>query len=270
MSREDHTSYLDINRSLWNDKVATHLQSAFYDVKGFIAGKSSLNDIELGLLGDVQGQSILHLQCHFGQDTIDLSRRGAICTGLDLSDESIQAAKSLASQCGTNTRFVCGDVYSAPELIDERFDIVFTSYGTIGWLPDIQRWAAVVKTMLKPGGRFVFVEFHPVVWMMDYDFEKVAYSYFNRGPIVEDTEGTYTDGDQPPTHSSISWNHGIGEVLSALLSTGLKLKSFEEFDRSPYDCFKHTVKTEDDQYQIKGLQGKLPMVYALSMESISQ
>ena len=150
----------------------------FYDLDNFVKGKTSLNSIELDLLGDVKGKTILHLQCHFGQDTISLSRLGAEVTGIDLSDKAIQSAQQIAKDTHSNANFICCDIYDLPNHLDKQFDIVFTSYGTIGWLPDLDKWANIVSHYLKPNGQFVFVEFHPVVWMFDDNFEKIGYNDF--------------------------------------------------------------------------------------------
>ncbi|MNU13517.1 bifunctional 3-demethylubiquinone-9 3-methyltransferase/ 2-octaprenyl-6-hydroxy phenol methylase [compost metagenome] len=183
-------NYLDINRKSWNAKVEPHLKSDFYFVDEFLKGRTSLNSIELGLLGDIKGKTILHLQCHFGQDSISLSRMGAKVTGIDLSDKAIEAGKDLAKQCNIDTEFICSDVYDLPTILDEKFDIIFTSYSTIGWLPDLKKWAGVIDHFLKPNGQFIMAEFHPVVWMFDDDFKDIAYNYFNEKPIVETSEGT--------------------------------------------------------------------------------
>src|SRR5690606_3899602 len=167
----DSMTYLDKNRALWNARVAAHVNSDFYDMAGFRAGKSSLKPPELRLLGDLSGKSVLHLQCHFGQDTLSLARMGAEVTGLDFSDEAIRTARALAEELQLPASFVCGDLYDAPALLQRQYDVVFTSYGVIGWLPDLNRWAEVVASCLKPGGRFVFAEFHPVVWMLDDELE---------------------------------------------------------------------------------------------------
>lgn len=257
-------NYLSINKAGWNNKVATHIQSDFYNQAAFLKGKNSLQSIELNLLGDLTGKKVLHLQCHFGQDTISLSRLGAAATGVDFSDEAIHQAKILAQECKTNTKFICCNIYDLPQHLDEQFDIVFTSYGTIGWLPDLDKWAAVIAQFLKPNGKFVFVEFHPVVWMFDDDFTKVAYSYFNKGPIYESETGTYADKNAAITQSFINWNHDLGAVLGSLLQNGMELLSFEEFDYSPYNCFNGTEAIAPDKFIIKHLGDKIPMVYALS------
>ncbi len=256
-------NYIEINRLSWNNRTDTHLKSEFYDLKGFLNGNSSLNDIELNLLGDIKGKSILHLQCHFGQDTISLSRLGADVTGVDLSDKAIENAKHIAKDTNSNTNFICCDIYDLTNHLDKQFDIVFTSYGTIGWLPDLDKWAKIISKFLKPNGQFVFVEFHPVVWMFDDNFEKIGYRYFNSGAILETESGTYADKKADITQSYVMWNHSISEVLNSLIKNGLELKSFDEFDYSPYDCFNKTIEFEPKKFRIEHLENKIPMVYSI-------
>ncbi len=260
MSMED---YISINKQSWNNRVDAHMKSAFYDVSGFLNGNSSLKEIEIAMLGDLKGKSILHLQCHFGQDTISLARLGAFVTGVDLSDVAIAQARNLAIQTNVDVEFICCNIYDLPLHLDKQFDIVFTSYGTIGWLPDLDKWASVVAKFLKPGGSFVFVEFHPAVWMYDDNFEKIAYNYFNEGPILEQESGTYADKDAPIAQHYVMWNHGFGEVLTAVINNGLSVSLFKEFDYSPYNCFKETVEFEPGKFRIKHFGNRFPMVYAL-------
>lgn len=260
----DQENYKSINKQLWNEKTEAHVDSEFYNNKEFIAGKNSLNSIELNLLGNIEDKSILHLQCHFGQDTLSLARMGAKTTGLDLSDKAIEVAKQLNTLLNLTSTFICSDVFDAPNSLNGQFDMVFTSYGTIGWLPDLNKWAAVISRCLKPNGKLIFVEFHPVVWMFEYDFSKFKYSYFNDGAIIETNEGTYADRNAPIKAKEISWNHPLSDVFKALLNNGLSIESFEEFDYSPYNCFNNTVEFEPGKFQIKELQGIIPMVYALS------
>lgn len=255
--------YAAINAALWDAKTRHHVQSDFYDVPGFLAGAQTLKSIELDLLGDVRGKSVVHLQCHFGQDTLSLARMGALVTGLDFSEVAIGEARVLAAQLDLAARFVQGDVYDAPALLQEQFDIVFTSYGTIGWLPDVGRWARVVADCMKPGGTFVFAEFHPAVWMFDDEFTHIQHSYFNREVIIENESGTYADTAADIHLPSVSWNHPLADVLQGLLGAGLRLNAFWEFNYSPYDCFQNTVQTSPGRFQIRGMDGNLPMVYAL-------
>ncbi len=256
--------YLKINRKLWDDKTKVHYQSEFYDVKSFLAGKDSLNPIEIELLGDVSGKKILHLQCHFGMDSISLARRGAEVTGIDLSDQSIKRAKDLNERSGTKVDFVLSDVYSLQQNLDKQFDIVFTSYGTVGWLPNMDKWAAVIHHFLKPGGKFIMVEFHPVVWMFDDNFKEIIFKYSDVDPIIEELEGTYANRKANIKNQSVSWNHGLATVINALLKKGLLLEGFQEYDHSPYDCFNNTTEIEKGKFQIRGLEGKIPMLYSVS------
>ena len=256
--------YLSTNRDAWNKRVAAHLQSEFYDIDGWKAGKTSLNTIELGLLGDVSGKSILHLQCHFGQDTLSLARMGAQVVGIDLSDEAIAAARKLNEELGLNAEFVESDVLDLIGKLDQEFDMVFTSYGTIGWLPDLDRWAKVISHHLKPNGKLVFVEFHPVVWMFDASFEKVEHRYFQDGPIVETNSGTYADPNHAMEKTEVSWNHGLAEVFQALENNGMILKHFNEYDHSPYNCFAGMKQLSERRYIIEKHGNKLPLIYSLT------
>ncbi len=258
--------YTEINRISWNARTIAHIDSDFYDNESFLHGKSSLNSIELEKLGDVSGKSILHLQCHFGQDTLSLSRLGAQTVGIDLSDKAIETAKKLAAKTALSAQFICSDVYDLPQHLHQKFDVVFTSYGVIGWLPDLDQWAQVIAHFLKLGGKLVFVEFHPVVWMFDDDFERVGYRYFNSGPIIETESGSYAARDADFKLQTITWNHALSEVFSALLKNNLQISSFDEYDYSPYSCFKNTIEFEPGKFRIPHLQDKIPMVYAIVAE----
>ena len=262
-------NYIEINRQSWNSKTDTHLKSAFYDLDNFVKGKSSLNTIELDLLGDLKGKTILHLQCHFGQDTISLSRLGAEATGVDFSDKAIDSAKELAINTHAAASFICCDIYDLPKYLNKQFDFVFTSYGTIGWLPDLDKWAKIVSKFLKPTGQFIFVEFHPVVWMFDDNFKKIKYRYFNSGAIVESESGTYADKSADITQEYVMWNHSLSEVMRSLIKNGLEIKAFIEYDYSPYDCFKETIEFAPKKYRIKHLKNKIPMVYSIKTEKKS-
>lgn len=255
--------YKTINKIAWNLKTNIHVESEFYNNEAFLKGDSSLKQIELELLGDIQGKSILHLQCHFGQDTISLSRLGAKVTGIDLSDKAIDYASNMAKELAVDTKFICSDIYDLPNVLDEKFDIVFTSYGVIGWLPDMKRWADVIAHFLKPGGHFIMVEFHPVVWMFDDDFKTINYSYFKAGEIVEELQGTYADRASEIQYATVTWNHSLSEILSGLIQSGIRIARFEEYNYSPQNCFNHTIRIDKDKYRIEHLDDKLPMIFAL-------
>jgi SAM-dependent methyltransferase len=279
---ENYNEYFEANRNLWNQRTAIHKDSSFYNLEGFKAGENVLTPIELNELGDVKGKSMLHLQCHFGMDSLNWARLGADVTGVDLSDVAINEARQLNDELKMNARFICANIYDLhPQNTEskippleggEAFDIVFTSYGTIGWLPDLDKWAGIISHYLKPGGIFYIADFHPVVWMFDDEFTHIKYYYDNREVIVMENEGTYTDTDHKSDIKArlpdgqgkeYSWNHSISELLNALIKQGLQIQHFNEFMYSPYPCFSNTVEIEKGKWQIKGMEGKIPMVYSI-------
>lgn len=232
----------------------------------FREGQTSLRAPEIALLGDISGKTLLHLQCHFGQDTLSLARMGAEVTGIDFSDKAISSAQRIAGELNIPAKFVCCDIYSLPQHLEGQFDIVFTSYGTIGWLPDLEKWAAVVAHFLKPGGKFVMVDFHPVAWMFDDAFTAPSYGYFNTGPIIEQEHGTYADKSADIHHEYHGWNHSMAELIGSLLAKGLTLKGFQEYDYSAYDIFANSEQVGEHQFQLKDHKGKLPLMYSLLLE----
>lgn len=262
-------NYSKINKDSWNRRTEIHYHSEFYNIKKFIEGESSLNGIELNLLGEIKGKKILHLQCHFGQDTISLNRLGAATTGVDFSDTAIKKAKELASKVKSDASFICCDVYDLKNHLNEKFDIVFSSYGVIGWLPDLDKWAEIITHFLKPGGEFILVEFHPVVWMFDDGFKYIKYNYFKDDPIIETESGTYADKSANIELKSVNWNHSLSEVINSFIDRGMVLQSFNEYDYSPYNCFENTVKIDEHKYRILDLEQKLPMVYSIKAKKIN-
>jgi 2-polyprenyl-3-methyl-5-hydroxy-6-metoxy-1,4-benzoquinol methylase len=261
---EHSPDYEERNRRSWNARTDYHLASPFYDMEGFLKGRSSLNDIELALLGRLESKRVLHLQCHFGQDSLSLARMGAQVTGVDLSDRAIEKARSLAEQLGLDANFICCNIYDLPKHLDESFDVVFTSYGVIGWLPDLSEWARIISKFLRKGGRFVMAEFHPFVWMFDDQFTHIAYNYFNSGPIVETESGTYADRNAPIELEYVMWNHSLSDVINALLGNGLVLDTLKEHDYSPYDCFQQTEAFAPNKFRIKHFGNRVPMVFSLA------
>lgn len=264
--------YFSANKDAWNKRTAVHKDSFFYDLEGFKKGKSSLNAIERKDLGDVSGKKLLHLQFHFGLDTMSWEREGAIVTGVDISEDAITLARSVAEETKLNARFVCANIYDLANpaiiaahesLVEGSFDIVFTSYGTIGWLPDLQQWAAIIARYLKPGGLFYMADFHPVLWMMDTRFEKIAYDYFNTSVIEEETSGTYTDRNAPIHYKEYAWNHSFSEIITALLGQQLQLEQFTEYPFSPYNCFNNLEQGPDGYWRIKDMQERMPMLYVI-------
>lgn len=260
--------YLEINKTAWNNKVPYHIASTFYDNEQFIKGKTSLKEAELCLLGPVEGLKIAHLQCHFGQDSISLSRIGAIVTGVDFSNEAIEQARILALKCGQSTHFVEDDVYSFNKNGSQKYDLVFTSYGTIGWLPELNSWAKTISRSLRKGGRFVMVDFHPFVWTFDDEMRHIAYDYFNTQTIIETTNGTYADRHAPLFDETHSWNHTISDILQALIKNNLKITNFLEYPYSSYDCFTNLKKVSEDKFVFNHIEAKIPMMYGIEAIAI--
>lgn len=259
-------SYFEQNKKLWNGKVPIHLASAFYDQAAFLAGKSSLTKIEANALGDVAGQSLLHLQCHFGQDTLSWARQGAVVTGIDFSEKAIETAQATAAQLGLDARFVLSDVYSLPDALEGRFDIVFSTYGAIPWLPDLEKWAAVVRHFLKPGGIFYLAEFHPTFYLFNFDNGKVEYSYFTEQlPYEEEVSGTYADPGADFKEKEYFWNHSISEVVTPLLGNGLTLLELNEYDFAPYLVFPNMKERSPGEY-VWDMHGvRIPHIFSLKM-----
>ncbi len=257
------SDYLEINRALWNDKLEAHLASKMYDMEAFRNGKNSVDEIVLNEIGDVSGKSLLHLQCHFGQDTLSFSRMGARATGLDLSDKCIAKAKELAKELHLDTQFICGNVLDTRKLVHDQFDIVFTSYGTIVWLPDLTQWAKVISQSLVQGGIFYMAEFHPLIQMFDYPKEDITYPYFNSGKFVEESEGTYADTTANLKGTEVFWFHSLGEIFKVLRGQGLELLHFDEHDYSPYDCFGNSVEFSPGKYRFGSFKYPIPHVYSM-------
>ncbi len=264
----DSDAWFEANRKSWDARTPYHIRSAMYDVPGFMAGKSSLSSIEVDAVGSVEDKTLLHLQCHFGLDTLSWARLGAQVTGLDFSEVAIEEARSLAARAGLSdrARFVCANVYDAPAALGhEAFDVVFASFGALCWLPDLGAWARVVAACLRPGGSFHLVEFHPALMMLDESFETVGYPYDGQGrPERFDDEGTYADRQAPIRGPTYEWNHGLGTVVTSLRQAGLRIDSLTELDWSPVAAFPGMVEVSQGRYRFERFGDKLPLVYATS------
>jgi SAM-dependent methyltransferase len=257
--------YFEVNKETWNKKVSVHFESEFYDVETFKKGKTSLNDYEILEVGDVKGKSILHLQCHFGLDTLSWSRMGAKCTGIDFSNEGIRSAKLLNEELNLNATFIESNLYDVSEKVKGKFDIVYTSYGVIGWLPDLKTWGKIIANKLNNGGVFYMIEFHPIAWMFNYleTPPKLMYPYNNKDVIYEEYQGTYTNNDSTIISKEYGWNHGLGEVISALVDAGLCIEFLHEFEKSPYNCFPEMDPTTDGMFVLKKNLQLFPLLYSI-------
>jgi SAM-dependent methyltransferase len=247
------SKYFEVNKATWNKKVKIHATSDMYDLKGFKKGKSSLMAYELKALDNVKGKSLLHLQCHFGQDTLSWSRLGAKPVGVDISEEGVKLAQELNKELNLNAKFLCCNVLDTSKFIKDTFDIVFTSYGVIGWLPDLKPWGKMIAARLKKGGIFYMVEFHPIVWMFDYlkGEPVIKYGYMQDDPIYEEYEGTYANQTSKMKSKEYGWNHGLGEVVTALTEAGLHIEYLNEYDESPYNVLPNLIKTNSEMFVTK-------------------
>lgn len=256
--------YFEINKNLWNQKVAIHLNTELYGMDSFMAGRNSLDEATLELLGDVKGKSVLHLQCHFGQDSLSLARMGAKVTAIDLSDAGIKKARELNAELNLDVEFICCNVYDLKDHLEQKFDIVYTSFGTIVWLPDLTKWADIIRHFLAKNGKFVFLDFHPVVDMLNWDTHAFEYDYFNpKKPYIETNQGTYADKNADVNLTECFWSHSLAEVVQALLDQELRLESMSEYDYSPYNVFGEMVKKGEMKYTFKNMDVAFPYFYAL-------
>jgi len=235
------SEHIQANRKLWDAWTKIHEHSDFYNNEGFKAGQTSLKSIELEELGEVQGKSLLHLQCHFGQDTLSWARLGAQVTGVDFSSNAIKLARSMAEDLEIRARFICSDIFTLPDILDEKFDVVFTSYGVLAWLGNLNRWADVIAKLLKPGGTFYIVEIHPFASILD-DWETkpklgIRYPYFySAEPLAFDAVTSYAEPDASHTEpiTNFQWDHSMGDILNAIIGSGLQIKSFNEYPKTVF------------------------------------
>lgn len=256
--------YLQANRSLWNGWARLHFRSPTYEVERFRAGGSSLRAVEVEEVGDVAGKTLLHLQCHFGLDTLSWARQGAVVTGVDFSQEAIALARRLSAELDIPATFLCADVYDLPRVLPRQFDVVFTSYGVLCWLPDLTRWAQVVAHHLRPRGTFYMVEFHPVLTMLDDAGETLAYPYFGREePLCYEARGSYAAPEADFVHTAYEWPHSLGEVITSLLRAGLRLEFFHEFPYSTWGCWPFLEEVEPGKWVWQGRQGHLPHMFSV-------
>jgi ubiquinone/menaquinone biosynthesis C-methylase UbiE len=256
---------LETNRKNWNERTPVHAESGFYDVAGFKAGSITLRTVEREEVGDVSGKSLLHLQCHFGLDTMSWSRLGAHATGVDFSEDAIRLARSLNAEVGTDARFVHANVYDLPEVLDEEFDIVFTSYGVLVWLPDLDRWAEVINRHLKPGGAFHIVEFHPVLTTLEPGAggePRPFYNYFQQELYFEGNEPSYA-GDDPIASPKYEWQHSLGEIVTALADVGLRIDFLHEFPYCAYQALPSMELGEDGWWRFPEKNDSIPQIFSL-------
>lgn len=265
-------SWPHANLSNWNKRAALHIQdnTGFYDVAGFLAGKDTLDPIAASEIGDVKGKRLLHLQCHFGLDTLSFARRGAVVTGLDFSSVAIAGARDLAMKAGLPAAFVEADVYDARNVIDGSFNMVFASWGTICWLPDVKRWAKVVADMLQPGGTFYFLDSHPSAQVLDQRDGRIEPAYGWRTPSdkpdVFAEAQSYTGDAHTEKIVDYNWIHPLSDIIGGLLEAGLRLEVLHEHELLPYRLFPMMVPAGPRMYRLP--DGAVPIPLSVSLRAV--
>jgi SAM-dependent methyltransferase len=266
------TDYRDVNRANWNDRAPAHAASNDYGFDRFAGDPGHLSHtvrFDRPLLGDVTGQRGVHLQCHIGTDTLSLHRLGATVTGLDFSAASLAEARSLAAATGAAVDYVQADVYDAPKVLPGAYDLVYTGIGALCWLPDVRRWAEVVAALLRPGGRLFIREGHPMLWAVDETRPDgllvIDQAYFEREePLVWDEAGTYVETDAVFQHTvTHQWNHGLGEIVTAVMAAGLELTMLQEHDSAPWDALPGRTTEDDGEHRLTDRPWRLPQTYTL-------
>ncbi len=262
--------YVKANQAHWDDMVDAHVRSEFYDVEGFKRGRSTLDKITLEGVGDVGGKSLLHLQCHFGLDTLSFARLGARVTGVDFSLRAIEHARILASELDIPATFVCSDVYDLADNLSGQYDIVFTSKGVLCWLPELEGWARVASHFLKPGGFFFILESHPFSHIFDDENPsepKMRYPYFLKEPMPFEGDSSYAvshfDTRNP---RSYEWMHPVAEIINSLISAGLTIEYFREypfiFDRR-FAFLERGEDGEEGFWRLPGKRVDFPLMFSL-------
>ena len=262
------------NRALWDEWTPIHARSEFYDVEGWKSGRrTDLYPLLVSEVGDVAGKDLLHLQCHFGLDTLSWARRGARATGIDFSERGIEQARQLAAETGLDARFLVSDVVELPGRLEGDFDIVFTSFGALNWLPDLPRWAEVVAHFTRPGGFFYIAEAHPFAWVFDDDDDatelRLRYHYWPSpdDPLVFSGGESYADPEAPvQAQVEYAWQHSMGEIVTCLASAGLRIEYLHEHPWVPWKMFPFMVETEPGSGVWRLPEpddARLPLLYSL-------
>ena len=268
------TDYRDVNRANWDDRAPAHAASADYNLAAFVDDPTHVSDVvrfDLPLLGDVAGLRGVHLQCHLGTDTLSLARLGATMTGVDFSPRSLEQARGLAERAGPAVEYVESDVYSAPDALGgATFDLVYTGVGALNWLPDIRRWARIVAALLRPGGRLFMREGHPVLWALDYDrtdgLLALEFPYFEQPEASVWTQGgTYVETDAVFTHTTThEWNHGLGEIFTALTDAGMAVTGLVEHRSVPWPPLAgQMTRADGGEWRLTDRPERLPLTYTL-------
>jgi SAM-dependent methyltransferase len=257
---------LQTNRELWEEWTDINSRSKMYDLDAFKQGRNKIDPLILSEMGDVTGKSMLHMQCHFGLDTLSWARLGADVTGADFSPKAIQLAQSLSSELNIPAHFICCDIYALPQHLQGKFDIVFASYGVLAWLPDFPRWMRIASSFLKPGGTFYLADGHPNSWVFDeYSNDWVLkYPYFQKEPMVCEANGSYADrSPDNKSMTSYQWQHTLGEIVTAMCDNGLRLEFLHEFGFVEFQAHPSLVEKSDGFWHHPDGDDRLPLLFSL-------
>lgn len=263
--------YREVNRANWDSRVESHYQSGMYGLDRFIADPGFVGEVvtfDATKMPSISGKRLIHLQCHIGTDTIGLARHGAEVTGVDFSTKSIEAAQRFSAECGTPGRFVVSELYDAPSVVPETFDVVYTGVGAICWLPDIRGWAEVVSSFLDEGGFFYMRECHPIMWALDDERDDdelvIRFPYFNQAdPLLFSEEVSYAGDGVLTSPQEYVWNHGIAEVLQALIDAGLRIDQIEEYDALEWPVGPANQLGDDGQFRLAEGRERLPLMWSV-------
>ncbi|PJE50576.1 SAM-dependent methyltransferase [candidate division WWE3 bacterium CG10_big_fil_rev_8_21_14_0_10_39_14] len=258
-------NHIKTNRDHWNKLTEIHKGSDFYNVDTFKKGENTIPKLEIDEIGSVKGKSLLHLQCHFGMDTLSWARLGAITTGADLSDSSIAYAKELSRDLNIPASFICSDIYNLPKVLSEKFDVIYTSGGVLCWLSDLPKWGQLISNYLKQGGMFYIREEHPFANMYSHEFQLKTDYYFDTGePEHVIPKGSYANRKAIVTTTSYQWHHTIEEIIDSLIFSGLKIDFFHEFPFIGYARFGELMEQDKDGwFRFKDRKVKIPLTFSL-------
>lgn len=265
-------NYFDANKELWDEFAKLHYEteSEGYNVKSFLEGQTTLKSYELKEMGNVKGKSILHLQCHFGLDTLSWAREGAIVTGIDISSEGIRLAKLLAKKAMLEANFFESNLYDLPNVLSEKFDIVYTSIGVLVWLNDLKEWGRIIANFLKPGGFFYIAEIHPFSMVFDNETEGIkdlqVYSdYFHDPkPLEFVADGSYaTEGVKMEPKKEYEWAHSMSDIINSLIQAGLRIEFLNEYPYSVWKQFSFSKRETDGFFHLINQKAEIPLLFTL-------
>jgi SAM-dependent methyltransferase len=256
----------DANRKMWDELAPVHYKS--YGLERLRAGQTLLDEIQLSELGDVKGKTLLHFQCHIGSDTLSWAKEGAIVTGVDFSEKSIELAERLADELRYNARFICSNIYDIEKHLDEKFDIVYTGQGVLCWLKDLREWARLIFNYLKPSGVFYIMESHPIKTIFEDTQRgplKIVHPYFHSDQ-PQKWDGAFPDYSDPTYiygKPSCEWIWPLSDIINALIGAGLQIEFFHEYDKTFDRALPDMVKAADGWWYLPEYRGKLPLMFTL-------